>query len=62
MTKSELISKGYKVSHTSYTRGYVKVGREVVVAYKGRFGEGFKVLTNNNKSSRYCHVTYLLKE
>jgi len=61
MSKQELINAGYKVTRESLTRGYVKVGHEVVHAYKGRFGEGYKVLTNNSKSSRYCRVAYLIK-
>lgn len=52
---------GLKKLHTSLTKGYVRVGQEIVVAYEGRFGKGYKVLTNNNKSSRYCHVTYYVE-
>lgn len=45
--------------HTSYTRQYVSrksVGR--VVPYKGRFGEGFALLSPNRESSRYSFITY----
>lgn len=61
MTSTELCQAGYKVHHSSLTRGYIRVGRESVVEYNGRFGKGYKVYSNNSKSSRYCHVTYLIK-
>ena len=47
--------------HTSYFRGYIRVGEENVVPYKGRFGVGYKVYRNNPNSSRYCFLTYYIK-
>jgi hypothetical protein len=61
LTRESLVKDGFKKSHTSKTRGYVRVGTETIVAYKGRFGEGFKVFSNNKQSSQYCFVTYYVK-
>lgn len=51
-----------KKLHTSLCCGYVsrKTGR-VVKKYKGKFGEGFVLLSPNWESTRYSYVTYFIK-
>nr|DAN21192.1 MAG TPA_asm: hypothetical protein [Bacteriophage sp.] len=45
--------------HTSLFRGYIsRVGGPIIKPYKGRFGEGVKLLTCNHDSTRYSYVTY----
>ena len=48
-----------KELHTSLFRGYVsRVKEQTVEPYKGRFGEGVKLLSCNHNSTRYSYVTY----
>lgn len=48
-----------KELHTSLFRGYVsRVKGQTVEPYKGRFGEGAKLLSCNHNSTRYSYVTY----
>jgi len=48
-----------KELHTSLFRGYVsRVKGQTVEPYKGRFGEGVKLLSCNLNSTRYSYVTY----
>lgn len=52
----------YKYHHTALTRGYVSRKSDgVVMPYKGKFGEGYKVLTHYNLSTQYCQVSYYVK-
>lgn len=53
-----------KLHHTSLTRGYVSVKETsgIKVPYKGRFGEGYKLLTHNSNSTRYCYVSYYINK
>ncbi|MGB4204969.1 MAG: hypothetical protein WBJ84_05035 [Bacteroidales bacterium] len=45
--------------HTSYVRTYVsRKSGEIVRPYKGKFGEGFALLSPNWDSSRYSYITY----
>ena len=49
----------YKEHHTSLCRGYVSVRNNAEPeAYKGRFGNGYTVKSNNPDSTRYCFITY----
>jgi len=59
----ELSTKGLRQLHTSLTRGYVSRKNEkgVIEPYKGKFGEGVRVLSRNFESSRFCFVTYWVK-
>lgn len=50
--------KIYTAHHTSLSRGYVKVGEEIIEKYNGRFGSGYTVKTHNNDSTYYCYITY----
>lgn len=48
--------------HTSYFRGYVsRVTGPQVTEYKGRFGEGYAVLSPNWDSTRYAYITYYVR-
>lgn len=48
-----------KELHTSLYRGYVsRVKGQEVEPYKGRFGEGVKLLSCNRNSTRYSYITY----
>ena len=50
-----------KELHTSLFWGYVsRVGDPVIEPYKGRFGEGIKLLSCNHGSTRYSYVTYYI--
>ena len=54
---------GLVEDHTALTNGYLSRRKNACAIYKysGRFGEGVVVFTSNDKSSRYCHITYYLK-
>ena len=54
----ELIKRGFKPHHTSV--GVGKTSRRLwnVERYKGRFGEGFKMITRSPYSSNFSHLTY----
>ena len=48
-------------SHTSRCRGYISRKLESkIFIYNGKFGKGYKVLTPNWESTRYCFITYYL--
>lgn len=48
--------------HTSYIRKYVsRVNGPYVEDYKGRFGEGYALLSPNWDSSQYSYITYYVK-
>lgn len=48
-----------KMHHTSYVRLYVsRKSKPLVEEYKGKFGEGYVVLSPNWNSSRYSLKTY----
>lgn len=50
-----------KELHTSLYRGYVsRVEGQKVEPYKGRFGEGVKLLSCNRNSTRYSYITYYI--
>ena len=50
-----------KKLHTSLFWGYVsRVGDPIIEPYKGRFGEGVKLLSCNYDSTRYSYVTYYI--
>jgi hypothetical protein len=52
----------YAYSHSSMSNGYVrKNAKYTPISYKGRFGVGFTVLTNNSTSTRNCYKTYYIE-
>ena len=54
----DLIRHGFKPHHTSV--GVGKTGRRLwnVERYKGRFGEGYKMITRSPYSTNFNHLTY----
>lgn len=54
---------GLVEDHTALTNGYLSRRKNACAIYKysGRFGDGVVVFTSNDKSSRYCHITYYVK-
>lgn len=54
--------KVYAYSHTSMTNGYVRKKETYNPRpYKGRFGVGFTVKSNNSASTRYAYLTYYIE-
>lgn len=54
--------KVYAYSHSSMTNGYIR--KNAVYhpqPYKGRFGVGFTVKSNNPASTRYAYITYYIE-
>lgn len=54
--------KVYAYSHSSMTNGYIR--KNAVYnpqPYKGRFGVGFTVKSNNSTSTRYAYITYYIE-
>ena len=49
--------------HTAMQRGYYsRLTEPRVEPYKGRFGEGYKVTSTNEESTRYMFITYYIKK
>lgn len=63
MTFTQILeSEIYKLHHTAWARGYVSRKTDsIVLPYKGRYGEGYKVLQPSFTSTQYCYVTYYVK-
>ncbi len=54
--------KVYYYSHSSMSNGYVRKNATYnPQPYKGRFGVGFTVKSNNSSSTRYCYKTYYIE-
>lgn len=52
----------YAYSHSSMANGYVRKNATYSpIPYKGRFGAGFTVVSNNSISTRYCYKTYYVE-
>lgn len=61
MTIAE-VENNFNYHHTALTKGYVSRKCEgIVKPYKGRFGEGYKILRPNWQSVRYSYVEYWVK-
>lgn len=58
----EINGKEYKLHHTALCRGYVsvKTTEGIRERYKGRFGKGYTIKTNNPNSTNYCYISYYL--
>lgn len=56
-------TSGLAEDHSALTNGYLSRRKNACEIYKysGRFGDGVVVFTANDKSSRYCHITYYVK-
>lgn len=62
-TIEEIMKAGYKQHHTASQRGYLsRKGGHEIIPYKGRFGEGYKVLSPRWDTTQYVTVTYYIKE
>jgi hypothetical protein len=64
-TESELdamVADGtLKISHTASCRGYLsRKGGSKVEPYKGKFGQGFALLTPRRDTSQYVNINYYL--
>lgn len=59
-----LVERGDLVEHHSaLKKGYTsRKSTGTVEAYKGRFGEGYKLTTPNHNSTRYSNLTYYIKK
>lgn len=56
------VFKVYAYSHSSMTNGYVrKKATYNPQPYKGRFGIGFTVKSNNSASTYYSYITYYIE-
>jgi hypothetical protein len=54
--------KVYAYSHSSMTKGYIRKNATYnPLPYKGRFGVGFTVKSNNSASTQYAYVTYYIE-
>ena len=54
--------KVYAYSHSSMTNGYIRKNAVYQPQpYKGRFGVGFTVKSNNPASTRYAYITYYIE-
>lgn len=54
--------KVYVYSHSSMTNGYIRKNATYnPLPYKGRFGVGFTVKSNNSTSTRYAYITYYIE-
>lgn len=52
----------YAYSHSSMANGYVRKNATYTpIPYKGRFGAGFTVASNNSSSTLYCYKTYYIE-
>lgn len=60
-TINDLISKGYLPHHTSVGVGKLDRAQWRIEDYKGKFGEGVKMITYSPKSTNFNHLTYFLQ-
>ena len=64
--RADEIPSNYKLHHTASAMGYVSRRTHPadypVESYSGRFGEGYVVRSPRWDTSRYCNVTYYIKE
>lgn len=60
--KTDTEFKVYAYSHSSMTNGYIRKNSTYnPQPYKGRFGKGFTVKSNNTSSTRYAYITYYIE-
>lgn len=46
--------------HSATSRGYMPIETYFIDDYKGRFGEGYTILSHNDMSTKYCIITYYI--
>jgi len=61
---NEMVKNGsLKQLHTSTKRGYVsRKSNGIVQYYKGKFGNGFILLSPNYNSTQLCFITYYINQ
>jgi len=59
---NRLISEGYLPHHSSVGVGNSTKAHWTVINYKGKFGEGYKMITTSTLSSNFNHLTYFIKQ
>jgi hypothetical protein len=60
--QADLLKPKYTFHHQASERGYVsRKGNGIMIPYKGKFGEGFKVLMPRWDTSQYVAVNYWIK-
>lgn len=59
---NQLIQSNYLPHHTSVGRGNATTKHWNLETYKGKFGEGYKLITTSPYSSNFNHITYFIKE
>jgi len=61
-TVEEIKAAGYKYHHSASRRGYLsRKGGAKIEEYKGRFGEGYAVITPRFDTTQYVTITYYVK-
>ena len=63
--KTKVLNPLYKFHHTALERGYVRSGETRAEEYKGKFGEGLKLILENSnlrgKYAAYHRINYYIK-
>lgn len=57
----ELIRESYFPHHTAVGKGNVTAKRWNVEEYKGRIGQGYRMITSSPYSSKLNHITYFIR-
>lgn len=57
----QLIHDNYFPHHTAVGRGKSTDKHWNIETYKGKFGEGYKLITTSPFSSNFNHITYFIK-
>ncbi len=58
-----MTSKDYEYHHTASRRGYISRKIDgIVEPYKGRFGEGYVILSPRYDTTVYISVSYYIKK
>lgn len=60
-TITRLIKQGYTPLKTSVGRGNSTGKHWNLEPYKGRYGEGYKLITSSPLSSNFNHITYFIQ-
>ena len=55
-----LIQRGYIPHHTAVGRGKSTDKHWTIENYSGRYGKGFKMITNSPYSRNFNHITYFI--
>ena len=60
---NEILNAGYTLHHIASQRGYIsRRGEDEIIPYKGKFGDGYKVLSPRWDTTQYVRVSYYTKE